>query len=260
MAGLKTLDDTAKAAEAAAAAPDAAAQDAAVNDAQEALEVAAEDVAAPEPAAEAKDTALAALRVERDAALARADQAETDYLVQSDKLASANAELAKLAGQIKDRDAADDTAKATITKLEAQIIALGATPPAPPAELAIKRPKVGKELKLPEEGKRAKAADVLGLLGDGELLMVVLADDNARVQPFPAQVGGADLFTASGAGLLFAGAIELNQDAEATVMRHAVLMDAQGKVLSSCRLGALLLGGGGLSAMIPGNSLRFDFD
>lgn len=249
MTGLKTLDDNAAAAQAAEAAAKAVQPPAGG-----AIAEAAGGAAAP------ANPALAALMAERDAAVTRADTAEGDYLAQSDKLAEANAALVKFKAELAELTAAADKGLATITKLEAQVVALGAAPAEPEPTIEIKRPKPGKVLKLPEEGKRAKGDDVLGGLDAGGLLVLVLVDDNARVQSYAARVGGADLFAAQGGGLLFTGAIDLMPDLPPVEMRAAVVLDIDGKVLSSCRLGALLLGGGGLSAMIPGNSLRFEFD
>lgn len=254
MAGLKTLKDTApEVAEAAAAADKSEAEGSPSTGFAQADRGAVPADPAP---------AIAALTAERDAALTRADKIETDYLVQSDKLAEVNAALEKAKNDNAEYATDTDKMRGTIAKLEAQIAALCAAPaPAPaPVDVSIKRPKVGKELKLPEEGKRAKAEAVHSVLAAGAQLVMVLADDNGKVQPYPAQVGGTNMFTAHGTGLLFAGAIDLAPERDAVEMRFAVLLDVDGKVLAACRLGAMLLGGGGLSAMIPGNNLRFEFD
>lgn len=256
MGGLKTLKD---------AAPAAGAEQVAVADRDDAAEAEAGpeavDLAAAPAAGDAPvDPAIAALTTERDAAVARADQLETDYLAQSDILAEVNGKLFKAEGSLSEIAAAADTAQATIARLEAQIVALGAAPPAAPVEVLIKRPKPGKELKLPEAGNRAKAAAIQGLLADGALLMVVLVDDSGLVQPWPAAVGSAEMFTAAGERLLFAPAIALAPEMPAIEIRHVVLLDAAGKVLSACRYGALVLGGGGLSAMLASNTVLFEFD
>lgn len=260
MAGLKTLDDTA-AATAAAAAAAAAVQDAAVNEAQEALEAAAEGADAAELAD--AEAALAALTAERDAAIERGDSLETDYLAQSDKLAAANAALAKAAGDLKEALETIDQVTGAKAQVEAQLAALGVAPPKPVRAVKIKRPEPGKALELPDESARAKGEDVAAALLDGEVLVLVLLDDAGRVQPYPAQVGGAELFTLHSPEIdpyvLFCAAIELRADMAHIEVRQAVLLDAKGTVLSSCRFGALLIGGGGNTALIPGNGLAFRF-
>ena len=214
------------------------------------------DAVAPAPA---DDVAAAPLPSELAVAHAAFDAAQEEYLAQSDKLAAANAANASLQDDLKDRDAQILALTATIAQRDAQIAALGAAPPTPVAEAAIKLPKLGKVLKVPEEDGFAKWTDVLASLDDGALAVVVLADDNGVVQPFAPVVGGKALFTTQGDALLYAPLIALEPESDLVTMRFAVLLDAGGKVLSVCRLGALLIGGGGLSAMIPGNNLRFAF-
>ncbi|WP_298164566.1 hypothetical protein [Novosphingobium sp.] len=213
---------------------------------------------AAEPETVAIDPIAVAQAAASDA-LARVDDVQAEYLAQSDKLAAANAQVASLTDDLKDREARIDALTATLAQRDAQIAALGAAPPAPVAETTIKRPKVGKALKLPEEGEYAKWGDVSDLLDAGDLTVLVLADDNGVVQPYPAVIGGKALFTPQASSLLFGGMIQLEPEMDQVTLRFAVLLDAGGKVLSVCRLGALLIGGGGLSAMIPGNNLRFSF-
>ncbi|WP_226018114.1 hypothetical protein [Novosphingobium sp. FKTRR1] len=212
------------------------------------------------PAAPSDADPIAAASAVASEARARADAVEAEYLAQSDKLATANATIASLRDKLSERDAALDNAQAAIAQRDAQIAALGASPIAPVAEVVIERPKVGKALKLPEDGERAAAADVMASLDAGGVVVMVLADDGAVVQPYPPAIGGKGLFTVHGSGLLYSGTIDLNPEIEQVTVRYAVLLDSAGKVLSTCRLGALLIGGAGLSAMIPGNNLRFDFD
>ena len=197
---------------------------------------------------------------ELEIAIARADRVDSEYLAQSDKLAAANATIARLNDDIKERDLALDKAMGDLAARDAQIAALGARPAPLEPTPAIKRPKVGKVLKLPEEDKFAPAREVMAALDAGEVLVMVLADDNGVVQPFPAVVGGKSMFTVRDSGLLYAAEIDLAPEIELVTVRHAVLLDADGKVLSACRFGALLIGGGGLSARIPGNNVRFNFD
>ena len=222
------------------------------------------DVAKAPTHADPLDPAVVAMRAERDAAFARADTAETDYLVQSDHLAAANAARVKAEGELKAALEALDSANATKASLGAQLAALGAAPPPAPPETKIKRPKVGAVLKLPEEGARAKGAAVVAALEAGGALVMVLADDAGAVQPFAAQVGWQEMFLVHSPDarptVLFAPNLELTAAMERIALRYVVLLDGHGKVLSSCRLGALLIGGGGLSALIPGNSLRFEFE
>ncbi len=213
--------------------------------------------AAPLPAPVNDPVAL--LTGEVEAAKSALDAAQAEYLAQSDKLAAANSQVASLTDDLKDREARIDALTATLAQRDAQIAALGAAPPAPVAEATIKRPKVGTALELPEEDDYAKWGDVAGLLDEGELVVLVLADDNGVVQPYPAVIGGKALFTAQAGSLLYGGMIQLEPEMDQVTLRFAVLLDAGGKVLSVCRLGALLIGGGGLSAMIPGNNLRFNF-
>jgi len=257
MAGLKVIDEGADAAAAAKDAGEQGAEQAAATDATtQGTEQAAAEGDGGVSAAE--DPAVAALREERDAALARAEKAEADYLAQSDELAKANAALFAA----KDENATGDEDKARIAELEAQIAAMQAAQPTPPApvDVDIKYPKVGKALKIPEEGKRATAADVANLLAAGDVLVMVLTDSNGKVQDYAPQVGGPGLFIARDTGLMFGADIDLKPEMPRIELRFAVLLDAAGKVLSSCRLGALLIGGDGLSAMIPANNLRFDFE
>lgn len=194
-----------------------------------------------------------------ETAHAKIDEVRGEFLDQSDKLAAANAQVVSLTEDLKDRDAQIDALTKTVAERDAQIAALNAAPPPPAAEATIKRPEVGNALKLPEEGQFAKWADVLADLDAGELAQVVLTDDSDLVQPYGPAIGGKAMFTVKDSALLFAPQIALEPEMEAVTVRHAVLLDAGGKVLSTCRFGALLIGGGGNSAAIPGNNVRFAF-
>lgn len=219
------------------------------------------DPALPAPAdgVAADDVPPVPLSPELVQAHAALDAAHAEYLAQSDKLAAANAQVVSLTEDLKDRDAQIDALTKTVAERDAQIAALNAAPPPPAAEATIKRPKVGKALKLPDEDQFAKWADVLADLDDGELLQVVLTDDSDLVQPFGPAIGGKAMFTVKESALLFAPQIALEPEMQAVTVRRAVLLDADGKVLSTCRFGALLIGGGGNSAAIPGNNVRFAF-
>lgn len=100
---------------------------------------------------------------------------------------------------------------------------------------------------------------MLADLDAGELAQVVLTDDSDLVQPYGPAIGGKAMFTVKDSALLFAPQIALEPEMEAVTVRHAVLLSGDGKVLSTCRFGALLIGGGGNSAAIPGNNVRFAF-
>ena len=254
MAGLKTLNDAAEGDTGAAEA------DAGVAAGQVETEAAIDAPAQADPL----DPAVAAMREERDAAVLRGDQLEADYLAQSDKLAAANAALA--ASGDAHREALNEAERLAglLAEREAALAKLGAPTPKVPKAVKWKLPKPGTVVAVPDEGERATSAEVTALFEDGAALALLLLGDDSAVQPFPAQLGGAEKFLLqspeAGATVLFAVAIELTAELPFIAVRHAVLLDAGGAVLSSCRLGAVLIGGGGNTALIPANNLRFEFE
>lgn len=212
-----------------------------------------------QPAPPADDGPIAEAQAAATAALERADRAEADFLAQSDKLAAANARIASLQEDLKAGQNTIDQLTATIAQRDAQIAVLGIAAPAPAIVTSIARPEPGEVLKLPEDGASAKWSEVSNALDQGAVLVLVLVNDSGAVQPFPAIIGGKALFTVQGNTLLYAGVIDLAPETALATVRHAVLLNDKGNVLSTCRLGALLIGGGGNSALIPGNNLRFAF-
>lgn len=200
-----------------------------------------------------------ALEAEVQRVTAALEAAHAEFLDQSDKLAAANAEIASLEADVGEKQAEIDRLTATVAQRDAQIAAMGSVPPPEPAEAGIFRVRAGDALTLPEDGAHAKWGDVLDSLDAGGLVQVALVGDAGIVQPWGPMVGGKALFAVRERGLLYAGAIDLLPELPEVTVRHAVLLDDKGDVLSTCRLGALLIGGGGNSALIPGNNLRFEF-
>jgi hypothetical protein len=201
---------------------------------------------------DAKDKADTAdlLIADINAALVSADVMgdEGDTKAALTALIASRAELQDEITALKDKSA---QASSDAGAQEAHVPAVAAT---------IKAPKPGKVLKLPEEGARAKADAVAADLDGGAALGLVLTDDDGRVQPFPAQVGGRDIFLLTGgpgeARILFGPPLSLGADLPPCTVRHAVLIDESGGVLSSCRFSADLIGGNGFSALIPGNNIQ----
>lgn len=286
--GGEAAGDLGEAAAGAEAAADAGAADAgldAVDVGADAAEAGAEALnPAPKPVDGAADPlnegsaalaeAVADLKAQRDAALQRADQAQQDAFAAHERADKAEAEVKALVGAPvtpdpalaeKDKAIAELTAErdrglARVAELEALLADEGAVVTAQGDAPDVKRPRPGKVLTIPPEGKRATFSMASAWLADGGLTVVVLTDDRGAVQPYPALVGGQSLFTTVPSGLTCNAPIELTAEMERMEVRHAVLLASDGTVLTACRLGALLLGGGGLSALIPANNLLFTFD
>ncbi len=216
-------------------------------------EVPALPVAGPTDVPPAGDDLVEAL----DRAHATIDRMQGEYLAQSDRLAAVNARAASLEDEVTAKQGEIDALTKAVAERDAQIAALGSAPPPVPAEYAVHRPAAGDVLKGLDDFTPTE--DAIAYLDAGELLVMVLADDNGVVQPFAPAIGGKAMFTPHGGSLLYAPLIMLEPELPLVSVRYAVLLDDDGNVLSVCRLGAVLIGGGGLSAMIPGNNLRFNF-
>lgn len=192
-----------------------------------------------------------------------------------EKLAAANIANQKLEGDLMELRTAPVTPDPHLAEQAEEIATLKkqladaqghpgeAPPPAPAAEELVKRVKFGKTLKLPLESTDGAAAKIEAMVEAGEVFQMALVDEAGVVQPFPVQVGGADLFTMQGRGerILFARDINIGSDLAHCSVKYAVLLDADAKVLSVCQCswGGNLVGGKGFSALIPANSLSFAF-
>lgn len=168
--------------------------------------------------------------------------------------------IAKLEGLLATAKKERYAARKEVATLKAEMEAASQPVPAGPPSREVVRPEPGDMLEINQvAGLTAASEGAFGAAGANPA-QIVLTDTEGYVLPLPIAVVSADDFTpAAFGGLTYGRSIDILPEHPEVWLRTVWLVDADGRPVASCRLGAALPGGGGNKAQVPAKTILFRF-